>query len=271
MNFHNLNLSKICFYLAIVFILVGVTSTYLWYQDHINTKALDIEIKENLVSIQEEDPVDKSYINPPLNKEDIYYQYVEVPLLEVDFSKLLEENSDTVAWLQVLGTSIDYPVVQGTDNAYYLDHSFNQKKNKAGWVFSDFRNNLETLNYNSIIYGHGRLDGTMFGTLKNVLTEDWLNNKENHLIKLATPTSSTLWQIFSVYTIYKESYYITTFFNHIETYEMFLNTMKNRSIYDFSTSLNKNDKILTLSTCQDNTGNRIVVHAKLIKKGTLIP
>ena len=75
-----------------------------------------------------------------------------------------------------------------------------------------------------------------------------------------------MWQVFSVYTIPKESYYITTSFNSNETYSKFLNTIKSRSEVEFSGTVNTNDRVLTLSTCQDNFGNRIVMHAKLIKK-----
>ena len=145
--------------------------------------------------------------------------------------------------------------------------SFNNNYSKAGWIYADYRNSSNLLDKNNIIYGHGRLDGTMFGTLNNVLTEDWLNNKSLHLIKLSTLNYNSLWQIFSVYTIYKESYYITTKFSD-KSFNKFIKTIKDRSIHNFNTSINNNDKIITLSTCLDDFGNRIVVHAKLIKKET---
>ena len=106
----------------------------------------------------------------------------------------------------------------------------------------------------------------MFGSLKNILESSWYTNKNNHIIRLSTPTENTMWQVFSVYTIPKESYYITPSFNSTEAYREFLNTMKIRSEVDFSAEVNTNDKILTLSTCKDNFGNRVVMHAKLIKK-----
>ena len=74
-----------------------------------------------------------------------------------------------------------------------------------------------------------------------------------------------MWQIFSAYTIAKESYYITTTFNNSEEYATFLTTLKSRSEVSFSGEVNTSDKILTLSTCKDNFGNRVVMHAKLIK------
>ena len=189
-------------------------------------------------------------------------------LLEVDFNDLLAKNSDTVGWIQVQGTNINYPIVQTTNNDYYLNHAFDKTENKAGWVYMDYRNNAVDFNQNTIIYAHSRYNGTMFGSLKNILNSSWYTNKENHIIRLSTPTENTMWQVFSVYTIPKESYYITPSFPTDESYQEFLNTIKERSEVDFSGTVSTGDKVLTLSTCKDNFGNRIVMHAKLIKKET---
>ena len=189
-------------------------------------------------------------------------------LLEVDFNDLLAKNSDTVGWIQVQGTNINYPIVQTTNNDYYLNHAFDKTENKAGWVYMDYRNNAVDFNQNTIIYAHSRYNGTMFGSLKNILNSSWYTNKENHIIRLSTPTENTMWQVFSVYTIPKESYYITPSFPTDESYQEFLNTIKGRSEVDFSGTVSTGDKVLTLSTCKDNFGNRIVMHAKLIKKET---
>ena len=107
----------------------------------------------------------------------------------------------------------------------------------------------------------------MLGTLKNVLEDSWYQDKKNHIIKLSTPKENTIWQIFSVYIIQKESYYITTHFSN-NTFSSFIDTLLSRSKFQFDTEVNTNDKILTLSTCKNNFGKRIVVHAKLIKKET---
>ena len=189
-------------------------------------------------------------------------------LLEVDFNDLLAKNSDTVGWIQVQGTNINYPIVQTTNNDYYLNHAFDKTENKAGRVYMDYRNNAVEFNQNTIIYAHSRYNGTMFGSLKNILNSSWYTNKENHIIRLSTPTENTMWQVFSVYTIPKESYYITPSFPTDESYQEFLNTIKGRSEVDFSGTVSIGDKVLTLSTCKDNFGNRIVMHAKLIKKET---
>ena len=130
----------------------------------------------------------------------------------------------------------------------------------------DYRNNKNFNNKNTIIYAHNRLNKTMFGSLSEVLKESWYKNKDNHIIRISTPTENTSWQIFSVYKIKTETYYITTDFTN-EEYEQFLTTIKNRSKYNFNTNLSANDQIITLSTCYSNS-ERTVVHAKLIKKET---
>jgi len=131
----------------------------------------------------------------------------------------------------------------------------------------DYRNNASNLSRNTIIYGHSRLDTTMFGTLKNILKTSWLNNKNNYIIKLSTAAENTMWQVFSVYTIPTENYYITTDFNNNAEYQNWLNTMVSRSEYNFKVAVNTNDKILTLSTCYGYGNNqRVVMQAKLIKR-----
>lgn len=186
-------------------------------------------------------------------------------MINVDFNKLLEKNKDTVAWLKVEGTNINYPIVQTDNNSYYLNHSYDKSYNKAGWVYADYRNNLNEFDKNTVIYAHGRVDTTMFGSLKNILKSSWYNDKNNHIIKLSAPNHNTLWQVFSVYTIKAESYYITTKFPSNESFNEFVNTLKGRSKVKFSATPTTGDKILTLSTCLDSHGNRVVMHAKLIK------
>ena len=185
--------------------------------------------------------------------------------LEIDLNELFKQNTDTVAYLKIEGTNISYPVVQSNDNDYYLDHDFNKDKNDEGAIFLDYRNDLDNLSRNNIIYGHGRLDKTMFGSLDELLKEEWYQNNKPY-IKVTTKKTKMIFEIFSVYTIYKEGYYLTTYFTSDMYFENFLEELETRSIIDFKSTVNVTDKILTLSTCQNNFGKRIVVHAKLIKK-----
>ena len=206
-------------------------------------------------------------MNEEKDKNNPYWYYITFPLIDVNINELKGQNSDTVGWINVNNTNINYPFVQTGDNDFYLTHSFDKSYNDAGWIFLDYRNNSNFEDRNNIIYGHSRLDKTMFGSLSKVLNSSWYNNKDNHVIRISLDSVNTLWQIFSVYKIKTETYYITTNFNSDSDYLEFLNTIKDRSLYDFNANLNKDDKILTLSTCYSDT-ERTVVHARLIKKNS---
>ncbi|HIR59766.1 MAG TPA: class B sortase [Candidatus Onthousia excrementipullorum] len=252
------------FFLSIF--LVSASKVFNWFNDNNKVDNITEDILENVKVKEKKDNENTENINPPEDKWNDYWDYIKMNLLEIDFNQLLKRNSDTVGWIEVKGTNINYPIVQTTDNNYYLTHAFDKTENEAGWVFMDYRNDPVNFNQNTIIYAHSRLTGSMFGSLKNILDSSWYTNKNNHIIRLSTTTENTMWQVFSVYTIPKESYYITPSFNSNEAYLEFLNTIKSRSEVDFSGTVNTNDKILTLSTCKDNFGNRVVMHAKLIKK-----
>ena len=199
----------------------------------------------------------------PTVKPNDYWYYMSMSLLDVDFTELKKKNSDTAGWIQVNGTNINYPYVHTTDNEYYLTHSFDKSYNSAGWVFLDYRNKKDEYGRNNILYAHSRLDNTMFGSLRGVISPSWYNNSNNYIVKTSNEKTNALWQVFSVYTIEPESYYIKTKFNDAE-FEKFLNTITSRSVHDFNVTTSVEDKILTLSSCYyDN--KRVVLHAKLIR------
>lgn len=192
-----------------------------------------------------------------------YWDYMSVPFMEVDFDKLIKKNPDTVGWIKVDGTKVNYPVVQSGDNSYYLSHAFDKSNNIGGWVFADYRDDFTDFGKNTIIYGHNMNNKTMFGSIPSMLYSGYLSNSNNYYIKISTPNTNTIWKVFSIYTVEPEVYYIkASFYN--ESFDSWLSTIKGRSVYDFGVSVGENDKILTLSTC-DNTGTkRVAVHAKMI-------
>ena len=197
-------------------------------------------------------------------KENPYWDYIKMNMIDINFDNLKKINSDVVGWIKVNGTNINYPFVQSKDNKYYLTHSFSKSYNNAGWVFLDYRNN-NINNRNTIIYAHGRTDKTMFRTLRKVLNNGWINNTNNYVIKISTEKENSLWQIFSIYHIPTTNDYLQTEFKDKREYQRFLNILKNRSNHNFNTSITSNNTILTLSTCY-NDSEKMVVHAKLIKK-----
>lgn len=257
-------------FFLLCFIGVGIFSggkVLAWKIDSDNTyKQIDL-INENVVIEEVEDTEETEIVNPPVEEDPAnpYWDYIKMNLINVDFTNLLSINSDTKGWLQVNGTNINYPFVQTSDNDYYLKRDFNKNRNSAGWVYLDYRNDINNLDQNTIIYAHGRLNGTMFGSLKNIFNSDWFDDTNNHVIKLSTLTENTLWQVFSVYHIPTTSDYLHTNFDTSEEFMSFVTMLKDRSQYNFNVEFNENDKILTLSTCY-NDQERVVLHAKLIKR-----
>ncbi len=247
-------------------IIFSTYELYRWHLDNQNIKKINKEIKKTIKIKKSNDTGE--LIEPEENKQSDYWYYVGLPFYEVDFNELLKKNSDTVAFIHMENTNINYPVVQTKNNDYYLTHAFDKSNNNAGWVFLDYRNNINNSDDNTVIYGHGRLDNTVFGSLKKSLTKTWQQNKDNYVIWLSTATENRIYQIFSIYTIQEESYYITTQFNSESQKQTWLNTMKQRNTSPIDTPITTNSNILTLSTCQNNEGGRIVVQAKLIKKQT---
>ena len=128
-------------------------------------KSVELNNKLKKESLKKVSNINTNLVNPPENKNDVYWSYVNEDFLKVDLTDLVNQNNDTVGWIKVNGTTIDYPIVQSSDNEFYLSHSFDKTENRAGWIFSDFRNNLNNFNYNSVIYGHRLRDNTMFGNL----------------------------------------------------------------------------------------------------------
>ena len=233
-------------------IIISLYYIYLWYIDNKKTENILNEIYENANVSSDNISIDND---------------LKIEVENIDFNKLINKNPDTIGWIKVLGTDINYPVVQTNNNDFYLTHSFDKSYNKAGWIFADYINkNLKNneLDKNTIIYGHNRQNNSMFGTLSNVFKEEWLSNKENHYINFSTLNNNMVWEVFSTYIIEKEEYYIQSNFSSNEEYISFLNTIKNRSTYKYDVNISKEDKILTLSTCTNVGEGRTVLHAKLI-------
>lgn len=254
-------------------LLYSLTNIILWHFDNKKTEEqIDeilantevIEIEPEIEIVESEENNDNEDEETTSNKNSAYWNYMNMNLIYVDFEELKSVNNSVKGWIQLNGTNINYPFVQAKDNKYYLTHSFDKSYNQAGWVFMDYRNNIKELDKNTILYAHGRVDSTMFGTLRTIFSSNWYKNKDNHVIKMSTETENSLWQVFSVYRIKTTSDYLKTKFANDSEYLTFLNMLKDRSKYTFDTTLDEKDKIITLSTCY-NKSDKIVMHAKLIK------
>ena len=275
LNFIKYSLSTL---IVLIFILMGL-NIYKNYKQENDILLIEQELQDIISQIDREynlddqdseieyivpdddDNLEETTTAPKNNYVSSYYKNYEKV-----FDTLLNINSDTKGWITVNNTRIDYPVVQAKDNEYYLKRDFNKHRNSMGWVFMDYRNDIDILNQNTIIYGHNINGGIMFGTLRYALNKNWSQKDENRIITFNTLNSSMKWKIFSIYRIPNTTDYLyTTFYDH-DKYQAFLDLITERSIYDFEEELDTSDKILTLSTCHDRGKDRIVLHAKLIKE-----
>ena len=178
-------------------------------------------------------------------------------------NKIAEQIKSTVIVEEENGD--EYPVVKGTNNSFYLNHCFDKSNNSAGWIFADYRNKFDNTDKNIVIYGHNIRDGSMFGSMLNILNAKWYENEENTNITLYTENEKCMYKVFSIYKIENEDYYIKTEFKNDNEFEEFIKTLKKRSIKDFNVDVSKDDNILTLSTCANNNKYRVVLHAKKVK------
>ncbi len=237
---------------------------YEWVTDSAKTSDQTSKINDIVKTIEIKDSNDTKIISSGEPDDAPYWKYLNTSLLDVDLTELRKINNETAGWIQLGGTNINYPYVQGSNNDFYLKHSFDKSYNTAGWIFEDFRNKNDGSDKNLILYAHGRNDGSMFGTLRTILTNGWLKNPDNYYVRTVNDGEMALWQVFSVYRVPTTTDYIQTAFASDRQFEHFLGIIKNRSAKDFGATVTATDKILTLSTCWSNT-ERVVLHAKLIK------
>ena len=125
-----------------------------------------VEIGKEYYDGQKEYEELKEYTEEKVNGQQDDPTESEAEEKTIDFAELRKINEDIVAWIQISGIGVDYPVVQGEDNEYYLHHTFRKEANKAGSIFLDYRNRADFTEQRVLIYGHNMKDGSMFSDLK---------------------------------------------------------------------------------------------------------
>lgn len=186
-------------------------------------------------------------------------------VIQARLKKLKSLNADTYGWLTVSGTDVDYPVVQGPDNDYYLRRSFYQSTLNAGSIFVDASCSTPAESRNTVIYGHNMKDGTMFHSLHNLKNQTYFDAAE---IRLMTENGVFVYEVYSVHQPHETAQFFYTDFTDV-TWQEFLDWTKAQSLFDNSNvSLSSSDKVITLSTCVSTTTEepyRFVVHGVLRK------
>lgn len=193
----------------------------------------------------------------------LFKKYGKYTLDEVNIGELKGVNDQTVGWLTVDSTSINYPIVQTSDNDFYLSHSFDKSFKLTGWTFMDYRNNSDLSDDNTIFYGHNLINDTSFGSVGEIFKSGWVDNSNHIIVVVDGNNNRHYYEIFSYYYSDPNSdYLVTNFFTDNEK-RNFLNSIKSKSLYNFNIELSEEDKIITLSTCTDDNSGREVVHAVL--------
>ncbi len=179
-----------------------------------------------------------------------------------DFTYLQSVNPQICAWIQIPGTMINYPVVQGTDNEYYLTHTADGTVNSNGAIFVDALITDGFSDKNVIMYGHNMRSGAMFGTLSRYSSSSYYTS--HPYIYLTTPDGMRVYQIFSAYQTNKDADIYWFGFSANDVFQEYLDRVKSYSAYDTGVSVTMYDDIITLSTCASNSSQRFIVHAKRI-------
>lgn len=198
-----------------------------------------------------------------VTKDDLRTRYTMRP----QFQELHSVNEDIVGWITVDGTKINNPILQADDNDRYLDRNFMGEKSRAGSVFMDFRNDVSDMNRNTILYGHAMRNDTMFGSLKKYGSQAYAD--AHPMIYVDTLYDGYDIEVFAAYETTIDFYYIENNFRSDEEFTNFLNEIEKRSKISRPVEVTAEDKIVTLSTCNNSVNSkdkRYVVQGKLVKR-----
>jgi sortase B len=186
--------------------------------------------------------------------------------VQAKYADFYAENQDMAGWITVGNTVIDYPVVQGVDNTYYMDHDFYGEESRHGAIFASAGSGLEDIENtkNVVLYGHHMKDGSMFAGLDAYKDESFFC--ENSIIRFCTLYRDYEWKVFAVYVSPVTFAYNDTTFLSGASWEKFLNACREKSMFDSGVTPTAQDVVLTLSTCSYEFSNaRFVVQAVLIR------
>lgn len=248
----------ICIILTLIFVSVAAFAGYQVIREYKERQeSIDIYTDlENLVSFPEVPPSDET--DETISSET--GETVPTPVgPTIDFIGLKEVNDDCVAWIYIEDTVINYPVVQGSDNSYYLKHLIDGKWNSAGCIFLDSRVDGAILDRHSIIYGHHMKNGTMFSGLTQYKKQPYYDEHPEGI--LITPEATYRIEFFAGYVAKVSDPAWQILFESDEAYEVWLNDIVKRSWFEPRLLPAVTDNILTLSTCSYEFDNaRFVLH-----------
>lgn len=208
---------------------------------------------------------DTPTVTPQMKEEDQEEKIqVEIP---IDFASLKEVNEEIYAWIRIPGTKVDYPILQRpSDDAYYLNHTVEGKEGLPGSIYTESLNTQDFTDRNTVIYGHNMRDGSMFGDLSLYRERSYMEEHEELIIY--TPEHIYTYKIFAAVTYDNRHILLNYNFEKEVALEAFLESVY--SVKNMYSYINKEievggaDRIITLSTCNNNDSQRFIVEAVLV-------
>ncbi|MBQ8333338.1 MAG: class B sortase [Clostridia bacterium] len=185
--------------------------------------------------------------------------------MRAGIASLAQINPDIYGWISIEGTTIDYPLVQGEDNDYYLNHAYTGEFLPNGSIFVDYRNYEDiTKNFNTVMYGHNITTGAMFHDVEKFIKD--VNYFNDVTINIYTNDGIFIYEPFSVYKTRMDYNYFKTGFKTTDEFLAFCEEVKGNSKLEKEMTFTETDRIITMSTCTNIIqSERYALHAKLIK------
>lgn len=265
-----INVMIILLTLVIVVLAVMLGKTFLSYLE--SRKEYD-ELREMAVILQEESsetPESNETGTGEQKEEDSKAEEVQEPKepeckLEIDFASLKELNPDIKGWIYMEALDMSYPVVQGADNDEYLYTSVKGTENRGGSIFMDAWNSGDFKDPHTLIYGHNMKDDSMFGRLKDLYNQKFVDELDSPLcFWIITPDGKYRYDVFSIHTVDASGDTYTIFSNQGDEVGEYLNKMARYTGVKLPQRVyNAQDRAVTLSTCTGNDQYRLVVQGVL--------
>lgn len=234
-----------------------------YYFNAVTAQRKEVKVPEStLVHLTEKEKQSQKEVSSDPSKDTEWVE--ELTFTKNESSDYYDLNPDYVGWLAIEDTAIDYPVVRGKDNDFYLHHNFYKEEDVLGAIFMDYRNAGMGLDKHTILYGHYAKYGQMFKDLDRYLSEDFLTNHSEFVF--TDSFTKRTYKIFSVHPSDANADFVDVSFEGAEFTE-FVDTLKKESIFSLDTPVSQEDNILTLVTCNyDVNDGRLFIHAVEVTK-----
>lgn len=258
MKLKKINLKKLI--IIILCIIIGILICCSFYFNYLNIR--DQKINNDFKEIIPNTTNDENSENEVENPNEKIYDTVK---------NLQIENPDVKGWIKISDTNINYPLLQGNDNDYYLNHNYQKEYSNYGSIFIDKDSNLDNVNSNVIIYGHSMKDEEMFQNLLNYANKEYYENHK--IIEIYTNNETRQYEIVTVFksrVFYQDEqnvfrYYYYTDLSNEEKYNEYINNSKNLEIYHTGVEAHFGEQLITLITCEySNENGRMVIVAKKV-------